>query len=378
MKVLYLCSSHPPYDKRVYYKISNALVKGGYDVININPNAKKEVSKDKIIIDGFTRKKGLLNRVLSLKNLYKVGKEYNPDVILAPEPDSIVIAYILKLLKKDIKVIFDCHEWYEIHFKEKINNKIIASILNNFIGALLKFISKRIDAVFCVNNTMRRKYEKYNKNSFSIPNTMSMGVKDSLCELQRDNNSFAFIGNFSDKRQESILIEAAKVLKRENSNAKIHIVGGFPDDETYEGKFNEYTLLIKENDIQGNIEIIPWMSKDNVNNFLKKSIAGITRFDSYLYGDYHCLPNKLFDYMAANLAIITCELNEETSSIVKESECGIAVLEESGDALAKGIIYMMNNKEKTIQMGNNAYETIKGKYNWEKYEKELCTILKDI
>lgn len=307
-----------------------------------------------------------------------MGKENKPNIIIAPEPDSLVVAFFLKLFIKDIKVIFDCHEWYENHFKEKVNNVTIANTLNKITGLILKFISKRIDAVFCVNETMKNKYLKFNSNSFSIPNTLLVEDEETTSNMNRDKNSFVFIGNFADKKQEVILIEAAKILKNENSNAKIRILGGFPNNENYETKYNDYTLLIEENNIKENIEIIPWMSKGDVTKFLKGNIAGITRFDSYLYGEYHCLPNKIFDYMAANLAIITCELNKETSTIIKENKCGIAVPEESGEALANGILYMMNNIDDSIHMGNNAYKAVLHKYNWKQYETKLCEILKSI
>lgn len=379
MKVSYLCSAHPPYDKRVHYKISNSLAKYGYKVINIHPNIKKENLMGNISIDGFTRKNGYINRLISLINLYKKGKEISPNIIIAPEPDSLVVAYFLKLFdKNNIKVIFDCHEWYEIHFKEKIDNKIVANLLNNITAFILRNICKRIDAVLCVNDTMKNKYLQFNKNSFCIPNSLSVDPEQLDSNIQRDKCSFIFVGNFCDKRQETILIDAAKRLKKENSKAKIRILGGYLNDESYEDNRNEYRLLIEENNIEDNIEIIPWMSPAEAKDFMKGHLAGITRFDSYLYGEHHCLPNKIFDYMSANLAVITCEQNKETSTIVKENKCGIAISEESGEALANGILKMVDNIDDSIRMGENAYKTIFNKYNWDQYEVKISEILKSI
>ncbi|MGP4079198.1 glycosyltransferase [Pseudalkalibacillus sp. R45] len=375
MKVVYLCSAHEPFDKRVYYKISKSLVKHGFKVISVHPNV-QERYEDDISIISYKRSNGFLGRLFSLRNLYKKGKAQNPELVIAPEPDSLFVAYILKLFNKRLKVVFDCHEWYEIHFKEKISNPFIGNTLNYITKKALKFINKRIDGVLCVNETMKNKYLQYNNNSYCIPNTMLVNKKDFNTTSKKEH--FIFSGNFCDKKQEVILLDAAKKLSRIKSPAKIRILGGFSNDHNYKRKFKEFNMLIEELNIGKNIEILPWMNYEEAKTFVNGHIAGITRFDSYLYGDYHCLPNKVFDYMSANLAVITCVLNSETSNIVKNNRCGIAILEETGEALADAIHYMFENLEESLLMSQNSYNAMLKKYNWSNFEEEIPKIIKNI
>lgn len=377
MKVLYLCSAHQPYDKRVYYKISKSLSKKQFEVTSLHPNVKEEITLDNIKIVSFDKKEGVVGRLTGLYNMFKKGKAHHADIIIAPEPDSLFVGFILKKIdkNKNLKVIFDCHEWYEIHFKDKLKNKFIEDLLNKSIEGFLGFISKRIDGVLTVNETMKNKYLLYNKNSYCIPNTLSVSKK---VEKKQEKAHFIFSGNFCDHKQEKILIETAKILKERNSRAKIRILGGYPNDIKYVENFKKFNDIIKGKEIIENIELVPWMDFNDAKEFVNSHLVGITRFDSYLYGQYHCLPNKIFDYMAAELAVITCELNKETSQIITENKCGIAVKEENAENLADAIIFLYENQDIAEQMSENAFNAMERKYSWEKYEKEIARIFKAI
>ncbi|MEH7252466.1 glycosyltransferase, partial [Neobacillus niacini] len=229
MKVTYLCAKHPPYDGRIHYKICPTLKKRGYKIVNIHPNI-NDTDDNGIKLVGYKQKSGFIGRIKSFRAMYIAGLIQQPDVIFAPEPDSLLIAYLLKRKNKRLKVIFDCHEWYNLHFTHvaKLRNLGLARVLNKLITFVMQFLAKRINAVITVNDTMTEYFKKYNSNSYTVPSIMSETYEMDLGNIRRD---YIYFGQFGNGGQEQILLDSARILKREGSTARIVIIGGYHPKE---------------------------------------------------------------------------------------------------------------------------------------------------
>ena len=372
MKVVYLCAGHAPFDKRIHYKICPILINRGYAVATVHPNIAN--SKDSgIKLLGYVQKEGYHGRLMSLLTLYRTGRDQNADVIIAPEPDSLVVAYIIKRLGKKVSVVFDCHEWYNLHFLNVVGmkNKIFAMSLGWLVGLTISYISKRIEAIITVNDTMTDFFGKYNSNTHTIPSLAEYSLTASVHPLERRN--FIFFGNFCFAFQALVLLDAARALKRESSDAKIVVIGGYGEDEVSEHQ--ELLSLIEKEELQDNIQLTGWLPKEEAFAYLSTGLAGIMRFDTALYKGAPVLPNKTFEYMSMGLALICCELNTELTKVVLENRCGVTVRTETGLDLAGAILYLHKNRQECISMGENAYEAVQKKYNWEIYGARLGSIM---
>lgn len=369
--ISYLCSKHPPYDKRIHYKISRILVDKGYKVTNLHPNGNEEKDRG-ITLTGYEQGDGYIGRLRSLKNLYQKGLELSADVIIVPEPDSLLIAYCLKLHDKKVKIIFDCHEWYNLHFTHimKISNKKLAGVLNYFVTVMIKYLSKRIDAIITINETMNDYYKRYNHNCITIP---SLLVSDCLPVMEENKQGYIYFGAFWEQNQETILIEAAQRLRGSGSRAKIIVIGGYPKEQEYQNQRMKERL--EQEALQDNLELKGWLPMEKAYSLLSTGLAGIMRFDYSFFNNYPSLPNKLFEYMAYGMAVICYKYNIEQSKIVLEERCGFAIEEESAEELARAIIYLEANREEALEMGLNARAAIKNRYNWRVYANHLDTLI---
>ena len=364
MKLSYLCLKHPPTDGRVYYKISKTLKKQGHEIINIHPNIKDQLTEDGIQLLGYTQATGLRGRIQSFENARAIALKAHPDIIIAAEPDALYVALGIKKSLKNTKIIFDCHEWYSEHFSSRLKLKICKSIISRAVSLLTNRLVKKCDAVISVNNSMAQYYSKYNSNSYTIP---SIAENNSNPDMTLDRKNFIYFGQFGTTEQECLLIKAAKILKAQGCSAHIVVIGGSKNQDRFSAR-------ISEMDILENISIINWLPREQAFVKLNEGCAGIMRFDMHTFG-LPALPNKIFEYLAAGMAIIGSSLNPEVAKIIDEEKCGISVPHETPEALAKAIQYLHDNPEICRQMGQNALNSVREKYNWDRYGRLLENIL---
>jgi len=375
MKVVYLCAKHPQYDKRIFYKISVSLSKNGFDVINICPNA-KETTKFKIKTIGFEQKEGYLKRFYSLIKLFKLGLKQHADVIIAPEPDSLVVAYWIRRKQKKIKLLFDSHEYYYKYFDNIIKNKLVGSVFNKLLDEIINYVVKRISGVMVVTERMKKKYKRINERTYLIPNTNDI-VSEGKYNYNKSSNLtnkkyFIYEGLFY---YPEIIINTAKLLKRNNINVSILLLGGFSKNSNYSKNVNEFRKIIFSENLQEYITFIEWIPFFSMQRYIINCIAGLVIMNpnDYLY---YALPNKLFDYMALGVPIITFDFPEITK-IVKEEKCGIVVEEIKEELLVDAMLTMMKNKRKREIMAKNSYLAMKNKYDWSFYTKTLIKIIRE-
>jgi glycosyltransferase involved in cell wall biosynthesis len=78
-----------------------------------------------------------------------------------------------------------------------------------------------------------------------------------------------------------------------------------------------------------------------------------------------CMPNRLFEYMAAGIPVIAPDYAIEIRDIVRECDCGLLVDCERPEAIAEAIQELGANPIEARRLGNNGRKAFGRKYNWE-------------
>ena len=367
--VMNVCAKHPPFDGRVYDKISKTLIGCGYEVHNSSPNVESQLTEHGIYLHGFSQKKGLLNRLKSLYGLRKIIEQVHPDCMICHEPDALFAAYrYYKKEKKrrNIKLYFDCHEAYEHWFDSLTKIGLLNKLIGKFFMALINGTVKKIDGVTSVNNTMTERFKKYNANSHFLPSVYKTDDIDEY--IENYNTELVYMGQFGKSKQIEMFIGAAKILKDKGILCKITIIGGNKSGEVKPGSLED---IVEKEQLQDYFSFKGWMPREEAFIELQKYGVGIMRFDSYTMPGNYAMPNKLFEYMSLGLAILSCRLNVEIKKIINENQCGLLIESETAEALANAMIYIKDNTECILKMKHNSYEATVKKYNWNSYKELL-------
>jgi len=89
------------------------------------------------------------------------------------------------------------------------------------------------------------------------------------------------------------------------------------------------------------------------------------------------MPNKMFEYMIAELPIIASNFLL-WREIVEKNNCGICVNPLDPKEIAEAIEYLIEHPDEARKMGENGRKAVLEKYNWEKESKKLLKIYEEL
>ncbi|MEZ0536158.1 glycosyltransferase family 4 protein [Caldicellulosiruptoraceae bacterium PP1] len=356
-KVMIVTSAHPWDDERVFYKEARSLAKK-YDLYLCAIADFEEKVIDNVKIYGLKkqkRHKRIHNHFEILKHIIKI----KPKVVHFQDPDLLLLGLFLKIFMFK-KIIYDVHEDYPLAFKNRhYIPKYLKGIFSWLFNFIEKFTSLWFDVVITVTDVIKNKF--WNKNCFTIKNYPVLDnwiVKKDFVE--KEELRLVYIGNVSVERGIDNIITAVKELN--HLNLTLNIYGPF-ENKNYQEKLS--MLNVK------NISIFGRVPKSQIPEILNKNDVGfVTLLPYQRYID--SLPLKLFEYMAAGVAIIASNF-PTWREIIESSESGLLVDPTDIDSIKQAIIYFYNNREEIIRMGQNGMKAIE-KYNWTNEESKLYEV----
>lgn len=155
------------------------------------------------------------------------------------------------------------------------------------------------DKVFYLGNTGRA----------SKKGRLSSGIEE-LRKKLAGKVVFSFVGSFGHVYQLRLVCEAAAALERQGEH-RVHFV--FAGDGQ---QFHEVSLAAKA---VSNITVLGWLNASDVDDLLSLTNVGLAPIKQMA----GCVPNKIFEYSAAGLPIIS-SLEGETADILSQYGAGLS------------------------------------------------------
>lgn len=363
MKVCQVTSVHGRYDSRIFQKIATSLANNGYDtyLLCLDNNPDEEKNGVKIVSAPFNHA-GRIGRILkSGKALYKKALEIDADVYHLHDPELLKLG--LKLKKKGKKIIFDSHEDIPMQILAK---DYIPLFLRKTISKIFKKIQnkalKKYDGVLTATPLIAEKLKASNLNSVVISNFVVIEDYLDFNKSDRDYNRVCYVGGINSSRGVDNIVKATK-----NEDYYVEIVG---DNSPGIQK------LIGYDNSCSNITLLGYLSKNDVLEVYKKSCIGLCVLHD-TPNHRNAYPIKIFEYMAAGLAVI-CSDFPEYKKIVEGNNCGICIEPQNSKLLKETLLYLISNPNIIKDMGDNGQKAVKEKYNWTSQEAILLDFYKKL
>lgn len=356
IKICHLTSVHPYNDTRIFLKQCSSLSKH-FDVYLVNTNSPLDLKKQNninLININYTAKNRLQRFLITTYKVYKAAKKLNADIYHFHDPELIPYALLLKLRGK--KVIYDIHESYSASISDreyihKFLRKFIALLFNIFEKFTSIFFSYLIPATPYINN----EFKNFNKNKITINN---YPILDELSHNDKNivkENAICFVGSISKERGFYEMIEATK-----KTNTTLYLAGNLNE---------EFSIYLKENK---HVKSLGFINREEFSNLMKKCIAGFVLFHP-CKNHINAQPNKLFEYMSANLPVI-CSNFPLWKNIIEKHNCGKCCDPLDIQSIVDSIEWLKNKKDDIHKIGKNGQYAVKNIYNWDIEEKKLLSI----
>lgn len=315
----------------------------------IRPNSRYR----KKIMQLFTYVKFFFSGLLNLKNY---------DFIHCNDLEVLPIGVIAKIFYRNLSVVYDAHE-YEIETLW-MHNKFKKTIAEQIESFCIKYVDK----VITVSDAIADEYVKlYGIEKpalvLNTPPYKEIEKKNIFREtlgIKEDKIIFLYQGGLSKGRGIEILLEVFKSL----DNAVIVFMGYGPLESLIQVASKEYE----------NIYFHQAVSPDVLLDYTCSADFGISTIEDICLSYRYCLPNKMFEYLMAEIPVIVSNLYE-MKRLVESNKIGTVAKENTLDGLKDAIKEAVKLDKEELRLN---IQKIKMLYNWKEQEKVLLNIYNEI
>lgn len=318
----------------------------------------------RLVSRGWSKNKAV-QLIKYLELIYKVIKRYkNGDIFHCNDLNTLPIAVFIKnFINKRVKIVYDAHE-----YETEING--LSGVQKTLTKLLEKRLIKYADKVITVSDSIANEYTRLydiEKPALVLNTLPYKEIKKSDLFRERlgiDKNKTIFLyqGGLSSGRGIEILLDAFKQLQDDKS--VIVFMGYGP----LEGKIK------KTGEKYGNIYFHPAVSPDILLDYTSSADFGILFYENNCLNHYYCSPNKMFEYIMAEIPVIVSNLYEMRRLVEKHS-IGVVAKENTPKGLQKAIEEAIKLDVRVLKQ---RIQKIKEIYNWEKQEKILLGVYEEL
>ena len=304
---------------------------------------------------------GIPNKQISLTRLTKEKKVFLWYVI-AFIPEIIHLIRIIRKGKYDLVLTQGSYQFKAIIATRFTKAKSIwiqnDSQQPGIIQKLFRLVSGKADAFTFVSEKAKSYYTGINPKILEKPHTViqspidmekfSPGTADLF---PKDQVNILTVGYLNANKGFETLIEAVKIVNKENLKAKFYIVGPvLKSQEAYKQKLDE---LIKKYDIH-NVEFLG----------LRKDIVDLLRSsDLYICSSYfEGSPIAVWEALSTATPILSSDVGD-TRIILEKQGCGMVVPIKNHEAMAQALITLISDQALRTSLSKNAREVAEGLFS---------------
>ena len=356
-------------DNRVN-KTCMALIECGYDVTLVGrklsnslpiPNWTFKTIRLKMIF-----KKGPLFYFFFNFRLFFVGLINKTDLFYANDLDTLAPMFLLSKLKKK-PLIYDSHELF-CEVPELKASRIKKSIWQKLEG----YIIPKLKTCITVNDSIAKIYEaKYNVPFYIIRNISDFDqsfIPKSRVQLSLPEDKKIILlqgAGINVDRGAEELIDAMEFVQ----NAVLYIIGSGDVWENLKQK-----VLFNKN-IQNKVVLINKLPKSELINYTFNADIGLSIDKNTNLNYLYSLPNKIFDYIQAEIPILASRL-PEIENIILQYKIGDFIDDHNPKTIANKLNEMLYSQQ--LSSYKKYLAIAKKEITWKSEKEKLLTIIKNI
>jgi len=344
-------------DQRVY-KVSKTLQELGYEILLIGrklPNSLPLKRNYKTYRMRLLFNKGFLfyaeyNIRLFFKLLFT-----KKDVLLANDLDTLLPNYLISKLQRK-KLVYDSHELFT-EVPELINRPKVQKIWLKIEKSILPKLKNCYTVCQSIADYYNDKYNTDFKVIRNLPEKLTEVLKEPLFKLKNEK-IIIYQGALNLGRGLELMIKTMQYL----NNVIFVIVG----DGDISIQLKQQVINLK---LEDKVNFLGKMTPKELKTITPIADLGISIEEDLGLNYHYALPNKIFDYIQAEIPILVSDL-PEMKQIVTKYKVGEVVIDREPKALASQIEIILNQEEKSWK---DNLKTASKELIWEREKEKLVT-----
>lgn len=295
-----------------------------------------------------------------LEIIFRIVLNYRKaDVWHCNDFEMLLMGAIAKFTRPRLRLVYDSHEYQAERYGR-------SGIEKRFVQVVEKRIIKKADHFITVSKGIAEEYKRLYgiKNPVIIYNSPhyvpieKKNILRSKLGIPDDAKLFLYQGGFAVSRGMELLLETFEKM----NDPKLHLV--MMGSGTYQ-------TLIEE--VAARSEVVhfhPFVQYHDLIPYTSSVDVGVISTQNLCLNNWFCMPNKLFEYIQAEIPVLTNNLHD-CRQVVKEWNIGEVIPEYSESSLEKAVREMA---EKDLGIYNEGLKKAKDHFQWENEEKKLQAI----
>ncbi len=286
------------------------------------------------------------------------------DILYANDLDTLLPNFLVSKIK-NIPLIYDSHEYFTEVPELKHN-----SFAKKFWLRLEAFIFPKLKNVITVNQSIANVYEKkYGVNINVIRNVPLLNMEYEKLEIDMSffgkNKIILYQGALNKDRGLEEMIQAMQYI----DGALFMIVG--------DGDITQSLIkLIKKLELEEKVLLMGRKSIDILKNYTRLATIGISIEKNSNKNYYYALPNKLFDYIHANVPVYVSDL-PEMRDLVEKYGIGKISSGHNPNIIAGEITNILSDEKMLLNFKTNEMQAAQI-LCWEKEREVLREVLRKL
>ncbi|MDN4012361.1 glycosyltransferase [Chryseobacterium gambrini] len=358
-KILFLTTVHRYDDDRIFHHQAKTLRDAGNVVKICSLSSEFKGNVDGVEIESFS----ILgkSREEKIKTFERICNSFQPDCIICSEPLAVIAAGKVKKQKK-ISIVYDITEWYP-SMRMVENFSFPLNIAHAFKFFLFQLYAGFVSTHFIFGENTKKFPLAYFfpfKKSITLPYYPDDSyIHQNIKKLEENKICLCYTGQFSEEKGIGNFFAAVDCLRKRKPELKISIliIGASrkkKDEQYFSDQLNKYQF-----------SHITIEKSASFKAFSKAYSEADICFDlrAMNYENHHCLPIKIFYYMASGKPVIYTDLKAIRQHL-DVSEFGFLVNPKDSEGIANNILTYIQNPELYSLHAKNARWIYEKKYNW--------------
>ena len=287
---------------------------------------------------------------------------YKPNTLWSNDLDALPCNFLYAKLKP-VKLIFDSHEYFT-----EVPELINSPLKQHCWKALERFMLPKLKKVLTVSQSIANLYEKeYNINVQLLRNVPLLNKKTTEVENIKVAGKKIIIYQGAINVNRGIEQMVLSMLHLEN--AILYIVGAGDISD-------KIKKLIETNHLSQKVSMLGRIPLEKLYNYTLQADLGLSLEEDKGLNYRFSLPNKLFDYIQAEIPVLVANL-PEMEKLVKQYQVGEIIENHTPEHIASKIKSMLAN-EPQIAIWKANCKNAAQELNWETETQFLKGFLNDV
>jgi len=250
------------------------------------------------------------------------------DILLANDADTLIPNYLVSKLQNK-PLIFDSHELFsevpELFFRPRVKS-IWLKIENTVIP--------RIKIGYTVSDSIALYYKNLYNVTFEVIRNVPLQTKNNtpVASIKLNNNAILYQGAINTGRGLELMIKAMQFV----DNGTFYIIG--------EGMLlNKLKQKVSKLNLTEKVIFLGTIDPSELKSITIQAAVGISLEEDLGLNYRYALPNKLFDYIQAEIPVLVSNL-PEMAQLVKQYNVGEVITNRAPNRIANMVEYMFLNK----------------------------------